>query len=466
MELTSSPERAKEPSLLVPEGSFLVHIGPHKTGTTSLQAALWRGRPAMLEQGVRHIGPSRNPSNAVRSVTGQSSPYADDTPPPIRHWRSLVKEVNAAHDPRLVISSEFFAWAKPDVIRRVVEDLGGDRVHIAVTLRSLGRVMPSMWQQNIQSGAVGELDSWLRGLLERPPDKPRAPFWTLHRHDELIARWAEVVGPERVTAIVVDDRDHQFVLRTFERLLGLRDGTLEAHRDLANRSLTLPEVEAVRAFNVAFKAEQLDRAAPRTGHAVRRGAADEGPRALARRAAGRDAVVGARPRGRHRALDGRRDRRVGGPRRRRHRAADRARPEPRRRRASRRVPVPPVVAAAMTMGVLVSTGATREAQQGPGGYQVAEPVELVRIPTYQVMGVIVIRARRAISSRVRGIRRTPPPGGRHSRVALTGVRRRARRQLRRRARRGSGARPPARRRRWCRSRRRRRRAARRATRSR
>ena len=39
------------------------------------------------------------------------------------------------------------------------------------------------------------------------------------------------------------------VLRAFEGLLGLRDGTLESHRDLANRSLTLPEVEAVRAFS-------------------------------------------------------------------------------------------------------------------------------------------------------------------------------------------------------------------------
>ena len=370
MELTSSPDRAQEPSLLVPEGSFLVHIGPHKTGTTSLQAALWRGRPAMLEQGVRHVGPSRNPSNAVRSVTGQSSPYADDTPPPIRHWRSLVKEVNAAHDPRLVISSEFFAWAKPDVIRRVVDDLGGDRVHIAVTLRSLGRVMPSMWQQNIQSGAVGELDAWLRGLLERPPDKPRAPFWTLHRHDELIARWAEVVGPDRVTAIVVDDRDHQFVLRTFERLLGLRDGTLEAHRDLANRSLTLPEVEAVRAFNVAFKAEQLDRGAPRAGHAVRRGAADEGPRAIARRARGSRCRRGRSTtwtasrvpwstRSPRRGV-----RVVGDIELLTERVPSRAGDAP-----IGSVPVPPVVAAAMTMGVLVSTGATREASKVLGGYQ-------------------------------------------------------------------------------------------------
>ena len=467
MELTSSPERAKEPSLLVPEGSFLVHIGPHKTGTTSLQAALWRGRPAMLEQGVRHIGPSRNPSNAVRSVTGQSSPYADDTPPPIRHWRSLVKEVNAAHDPRLVISSEFFAWAKPDVIRRVVEDLGGDRVHIAVTLRSLGRVMPSMWQQNIQSGAVGELDSWLRGLLERPPDKPRAPFWTLHRHDELIARWAEVVGPDRVTAIVVDDRDHQFVLRTFERLLGLRDGTLEAHRDLANRSLTLPEVEAVRAFNVAFKAEQLDRAlharVMRFGAAQQMKAREPSPDeprvempswaldhvdGIARSMVDAIAASGVRVVGDIELLT--------------ERVPSRADDAP-----IGVVPVPPVVAAAMTMGVLVSTGATREASKVLGGYQVAEPVELVRIPTYQVMGVIAIRARRRDLRPPPRAPPTPPPERRRrAEAALTGLSRRARRPASRRAPRGSGARPPARRRRWCRSRRRRRRAARRATRSR
>ena len=263
MELTISPDRAKEPSLLVPEGSFLVHIGPHKTGTTSLQAALFgAGREAMLEQGVRHIGPVRNPSNAVRSVTGQSSPYADEHPPPIRHWRSLVKEVNAAHDPRLVISSEFFAWAKPDVIRRVVDDLGGDRVpHIAVTLRSLGRVMPSMWQQNIQSGAVGELDTSLFGgsSSAHPTSRGRRSGRSTGTTSSSRAgpRWWGPTGLPRsswTTGTISSSS------RTFEGLLGLRDGTLEAHRDLANRSLTLPEVEAVRAFNVAFKAERLDRA--------------------------------------------------------------------------------------------------------------------------------------------------------------------------------------------------------------
>ena len=418
----------------------------------------------MLEQGVRHIGPSRNPSNAVRSVTGQSSPYADDTPPPIRHWRSLVKEVNAAHDPRLVISSEFFAWAKPDVIRRVVDDLGGDRVHIAVTLRSLGRVMPSMWQQNIQSGAVGELDAWLRGLLERPPDKPRAPFWTLHRHDELIARWAEVVGPDRVTAIVVDDRDHQFVLRTFERLLGLRDGTLEAHRDLANRSLTLPEVEAVRAFNVAFKAEQLDRAlharVMRFGAAQQMKAREPSPDeprvempswaldhvdGIARSMVDAIAASGVRVVGDIELLT--------------ERVPSRADDAP-----IGIVPVPPVVAAAMTMGVLVSTGATREAEQGPRRI----PGRRARRagPDPDLPGHGRDRHPRASRDLVSPPRHPPAPPPGTQAEGLTGLSRRAARPASRRAPRGSGARPPARRHRSCRSRRRRRRAARRATRSR
>jgi hypothetical protein len=407
-----STPQAPDGSLLVPEGTLLVHIGPHKTGTTSLQAALWRARPAMLEQGVRHLGSSRNPSNAVRSVTGQSSPYEVDTPPPISHWRRLVKEASGAGEPRLVVSSEFFSWARPDAIRRILDDLGRDRVRIVVTLRPLGRIMPSMWQQNIQAGAAGTLDGWLKGLLLRPPDKPRAPFWTLHQHDELVARWADAVGVDRVTVVVVDDRDHAVVLRAFEGLLGLREGTLESHRDLTNRSLTLPEVEAVRAFNVAFKAENLDRGL----HAriMRFGAAQQMKRReprpdepkvempawaldhvdrISREIVAALRASGVRVLGDLDLLTERVP----------------ARPDD----APAEVQVPPEVAASMTMGVLISTGAARTASKPGGRFQFAEPVELVRVPTYQVMGVLAMRVRKAVAARLHALR-SRLPGGRRS----------------------------------------------------
>jgi len=62
-----------------------------------------------------------------------------------------------------------------------------------------------------------------------------------------------------MTVIALDDRDHGMVLRVFEQLTGLHEGTLVAPPDLVNRSMTMPEVEAVRAFNIAFKAEGLGR---------------------------------------------------------------------------------------------------------------------------------------------------------------------------------------------------------------
>ncbi len=181
----------------------------------------------MLEQGVRLAGRSRNPVGAARAVTGQASSYSDK-PPPIREWRQLVHDVDRAPEPRVVISSEFFAHADDAAVRRIVEELDPSRLHVVVTLRPLARIIPSMWQQNVQAGKRQSLDRWLRTLFPEPGEAPNASFWTLHRHDELVRRWAAVAGTANVTAIVVDDQDHGYVLRVFESLLGLRAGTLVA----------------------------------------------------------------------------------------------------------------------------------------------------------------------------------------------------------------------------------------------
>src|SRR4029079_14560362 len=89
----------------------------------------------------------------------------------------------------------------------------------------------------------------LRPVSAEPQSGSGKRFWHRHRHDRLIERWAAVAGPERVNAVVVDDRDHAAGLRFFERLLGRRDGTLELVPDRTNRSLTRPEAELVRTMN-------------------------------------------------------------------------------------------------------------------------------------------------------------------------------------------------------------------------
>jgi hypothetical protein len=397
------PNADREPPP-VPAGTRLLHIGPHKTGTTSLQAALWTARESMTEQGVRLAGRSRNPVGAARAVVGQASSYSEK-PPPIREWRQLVHDVERASEPRVVVSSEFFAHADEAAVRRIVMDLDPSRLHVVVTLRPLARIIPSMWQQNVQAGKRQSLDRWLHTLFPEPGASPNASFWTLHRHDELVRRWASVVGTANITAVVVDEGDHAYVLRAFESLLGLRPGTLVLERDLANRSLTYGEAEAVRAFDVAFRKDGGDRATH--ARVMRYGAAQhmkgrvpgptEGPIALPAWAIPRISETG-RDIGDHIAASGIRV--IGdlsalamtsAP----SRALDadgEGLPDP---------SAPPAVAAAMSLGILHAAGVARRDEVAT-----TDVAGLARtVPSYLVAGVIATRTQVAAVSRWRGARR-------------------------------------------------------------
>ena len=241
----------------IPAGSRVLHIGPPKTGTTSLQAAFDGARPELLRQGVRYAGPRRHSRQAVLAATGARAGTPEEQRAGERDWAEIVREIRGAQEPRVLFSSERLAHADADHIRAIVDELGGPLVHVVVTLRSLARILPAQWQQAVQSGHQAPLETWLRRTLDAPLDDDRS-FWHRHAHDRLVARWRDVVGPERVTVVVLDEADRDGLFRTFEGLFALRPGTLQLNRALSNRSLTFPEAEAVRALN-ARVADRLSR---------------------------------------------------------------------------------------------------------------------------------------------------------------------------------------------------------------
>jgi hypothetical protein len=232
-------------------GVRLVHIGPHKTGTTALQDAFRASRGRLAAEGVFYPGQGRQPLWSILAVTRQPALVGDPSPD-MAYWDNLVRSIGAAGDQHVVLSSEFFAGADDGVARRVVSDLG-PRVHVAVTLRPLTKILPSQWQQYMQNGYCMPYLEWLDGILSDPPCTPTPGFWRRHRHDELIARWAAAAGPENLTAIVVDESDRLMLLRTFTAMLGLRSGVLVPEEGVTNRSLTLAEAEVVRQLNEEFK---------------------------------------------------------------------------------------------------------------------------------------------------------------------------------------------------------------------
>ncbi|HWC34652.1 MAG TPA: hypothetical protein VG650_07470 [Mycobacteriales bacterium] len=239
--------------LLLPEGSLLLHIGPFKTGTTALQSGIRNALPTLKEHGVVQIGEvRRNVRRAVLAIT-ENRGLSGDAPPSAALWRNMVADIHRVDAPRAILSSEFLCDASAEAAREIVSSIGRERLHVVVTLRPLSRILPSAWQQYVRNRLTTPYDEWLDAMLNRAPYRQPTPsFWRRHRHGNLVAKWAELVGPDQVSVVIVDERDRNGFLRAFERMLGVPDGLLVPAAAVTNRSLTAAEIELIRQINLEF----------------------------------------------------------------------------------------------------------------------------------------------------------------------------------------------------------------------
>lgn len=235
----------------LPPGSVLVHLGPHKTGSSALQSTLHHQRADLLEHGVLYPGSDLRHYRAEWALTGRQPRGTHRVPP--ERWDELVEEVRGAAAMRVCISSEGFAAAEPPALEKLVRDLGAHRVHVLMSARRLDRLLPSAWQQRVQgSHERRSYETWLREVLDGAPERgPRRKFWRNHDLEVLLRRWTAALPPERVLVVVVDENDRSAQQRTFEQLLGLPAGFL-VPGPRENRSLSYERVELFRRINGVF----------------------------------------------------------------------------------------------------------------------------------------------------------------------------------------------------------------------
>jgi len=263
---------ASDPMTL-PVGARLLHIGPHKTGTTALQNTLIWEREKLPAQGVEYLvaGERRNANFAARAIRQRPTQKLESPDSvPMHLWTGLVQAARNTTASRVLISGEGFSDCNPEEIARIARDLDPGKLHIAVTLRPLAKILTSQWQQYIQNNMKrASLDRFLHETLDPEPQSVESGFWRRHRHDQLVERWAAPIGAQNLTVVVVDDREPELIMRAFERLTGLRDGTLTPNRNPINRSLTLAETEIVRAYYMLMEEQGFNPRVYRKGVSIR-----------------------------------------------------------------------------------------------------------------------------------------------------------------------------------------------------
>jgi len=232
----------------------LLHIGPYKTGSTALQSSLFAARSEFAEHAVYYPGRWRRAAQQSWSVL-RRSPRGRPPPKPVKFWKSYAADIRAHSDMRVCVSSEDFGPIREFRAREVVEDLGGQRVHVVAVARRLDRLLPSAWQERVKGHDSRTYETWLREILEDESSSANTAFWRSHDIAKMTAEWLPVVGPERFHVIVADDTDRNLLNRVFESLLALPEGLLKP-AEVTNSSLSANACELIRRINQTFDDEE------------------------------------------------------------------------------------------------------------------------------------------------------------------------------------------------------------------
>ena len=170
------------------------HVGPHRTGTTSIQFFL-----RSLFGGDPKPGEPWYPSGEAIGHAGGHGPLAA----PFTPWRyapqagierleAIRKQAADAAVGNLLISSENFSFAPDQDLQKIRAVFDGDDFHLIITASSIYRRFVSLWAASTAFGLVNQIEE-SAGLLKNPG--LRADYFR---------RMVDGLSPANATLIVSD----------------------------------------------------------------------------------------------------------------------------------------------------------------------------------------------------------------------------------------------------------------------
>ena len=240
--------------------TVFLHIGTHKTGSTSVQHFLHDNTDRLRSHGflypsshllecahhrfgttlLRDAGLSilKNDASSGAQSYSQAEPVALAD---LRLWPDLKEEVEQTDCSYVIISSEEFEWVtQPEVIPRL---LGNHNYKIVVCLRRQDHYLESVYQTFVKNKNVrlkAEPAKWIGKVVSGTG---------FHDYFNLLERWAAVFGKENILPIVFEDAIINRLEVEFLRTIGVDDAAahdfvlpeeswlLEQRKSLDNRCL-------------------------------------------------------------------------------------------------------------------------------------------------------------------------------------------------------------------------------------
>ncbi|MBN8285752.1 hypothetical protein, partial [Zoogloea sp.] len=170
---------------------LIAHIGTHKTGSTSIQKALYDARGALRQAGILFPSTDRGPRpskhHSINTAAKSGLPEAKDA-----EYRALMDEFNASGAHTMIVSAEGFSAPTPDVAEFFARFLPDFDLEVVCYLRRQDQFVESLYNQVLRDPDNAER----RSISE---------FWRDERisarldYHTTLARWRDL--PAKVIAL-------------------------------------------------------------------------------------------------------------------------------------------------------------------------------------------------------------------------------------------------------------------------
>lgn len=227
-----------------------IHIGLQKTGTSYLQSIFWQSQKELTRQGLDMVpGSKRDTFHLMLDVRGRFNPEFDP-PEAGESLEQLPGLLAGARGSRALISEESLAPCNDEQIKALVDACRGREVHLVLTVRDLGRQIPSAWQQLLQSGGSMPFDAYLR-RLKKTEDRPTSKHWANKNVNEILDRWSAHIPEKRIHIVTVPPpgSEPELLLRRFCEVLGVDSMLLDREVGRLNESVGRTQAELLSRVN-------------------------------------------------------------------------------------------------------------------------------------------------------------------------------------------------------------------------
>lgn len=176
----------------------VLHVGLMKSGTSHLQARLAAAADGLAAAGFLFPGESwRDQVNAVSDALGRRQRAHGEFE---GVWDKMVREIDEFPG-TAIISMEFLAAADAEKLSVVVDSFPSSRVEVVVTVRDLGRTVPSMWQETLKNGRTWSWREYVDGVRHRRG--PGEVFWREQDAVAVTGKWAGLIGSAAVAVVTL-----------------------------------------------------------------------------------------------------------------------------------------------------------------------------------------------------------------------------------------------------------------------